>query len=84
MSEEEFKAGTEAEAMEKSCLLACSHGFVLPGFLVQSKSPGSVGALSVVGWAILYEPVIKKMLPQSCLWANVMEAFSQLRFPLHR
>lgn len=54
---------------------ACSVCFIIP-----LKTTCSGVALNTVGWAIPHQLLIKK-ISQTCPQANLIEAFSQMRFP---
>lgn len=65
---------TEAGMGEQGCLwLAC--------FLILSNTCQRVAPLTA-GWALPYQSLIKRMLPQMCSQTSLIEAISQLRFPL--
>lgn len=71
----EAKAGTEVETTEECCEAKAQS---VP-FTTQTYLPGV--ALTVVGWAL---PRQSRSAPQTCPQANLMEAGSQLRFPLFK
>ena len=75
--ERNLKADTEAEAVEKCCLLACS----LACFPIAPRITNTGVALPTVNRALPHQPSIKKMYPHAFLKPNMMGTFSQLRFP---
>lgn len=60
-------------------LLACLATFPLEPRII---CPGT--ALPMVGWALLHQLAVKKILPWTCLKATLMEAMLPLRFALPR
>ena len=70
------KAGSEAEAMVKHCLLACST-FLTP---LQTTSPGM--ALLTIAWTIPQRGFMKKMLHRLAYRPMWLWHFSQLMFLL--
>lgn len=79
----EPEGGTEAEALEESALRACPPW---PSELVFLYNWGLIYQRVMPPpdcWAIPHKPVINP-LPWTCLQANLMGTFSQLRFPSHR
>jgi hypothetical protein len=53
------KAGSDAEAMEECCLLACSYSVC---FLIEHKTTSLGMAPTTVGWVLPHQSLIKKML----------------------
>lgn len=74
----ELDRDTEAETMEEHCFLSRASLFC----------PFLHPAPSAQGWHLLQRlgplTLVKKMLPQTFLWVNIMEEFTQLWFPLPR
>ena len=56
--------------------LACS-----ACFLINPRTTCSVIASPTVGWALPPTPISKKMPPQACLQANLMETFFSTKIP---
>jgi hypothetical protein len=69
----ELKAGTEIEAMEKCCLLACPLGLLSLSLIYPKSTCPGVVPLTMC-WAITNSESIL----QNCLWANLRELFFQL------
>jgi hypothetical protein len=78
-SEQELKAGTEAEIMEWCCLLACSSWLAQLAFLYHPGPPAQEWQLPQWGGS---SHINQENVPQTCLQTNLMEAFSQLRLLL--
>lgn len=57
-----LEAGTEAEAIEENCLVACSHG-LLSLLFTQFRTTCIGAALPTVGCVFLYLLVVIKNLP---------------------
>jgi len=76
------EAGTETESTEKknAAGLLSRLTFSQLSYITQDHLPK--GALPTVGCVLSHQSLNKKMPLQACLQANLMEAFSQLRFPL--
>jgi hypothetical protein len=64
--------------MEGCNLLACS-----AWFLIQPRTTCLGIAPTTMSWALLYQSLVKKMPPQTCLKAILKEAFSWSRFPAY-
>ena len=81
---QELKAGTKVEAIERNASYwLVLHGlFSLFSYRTQDQQPRS--DTNHRTWALLHQSPIKKMHPQACPEANLVKAFSQLRFPLSK
>lgn len=80
-----LEAGTKAETIEEYGLPAClcSHSLLnWLSYIIQGHYLGL--APPTVGWALLRQSWIKKMIPWTYPWASLVGAFSQMRFPLLR
>jgi hypothetical protein len=65
-----LKAGTEAEAKEESCLVACSLDSYI--FLTSSGTTCLGIEPPTVGLAFPHQPLVKKMSPQTFVQANLL------------
>lgn len=78
-----LEAGTEAEVMEKCCLLVCSSSLTqIPPFFSNSHISRAISL--VMGWTTPHQAVIKKMPPMTCLNINLIEPYSPLMLCLLR
>ena len=75
---EDCKWSRAVEGMPLSALLPITS---LACFLIEPRATSSGVALPPVSWTSRIKHQSKKNVPQTCLQANLMEAFSQLRFP---
>ena len=75
---------SSSRPMEEPCWLACSPWLAQPTLLYSPGLPCLGVALPTVVWGLLYHSLTKKMSPQTCLQANLIKAFPQLKFPLPR
>lgn len=83
-AQRELRAGTEAEAMEECCFLACSQAYTWLLFWYSSGLYICIRMVPpTVGWAIIHQWAIKK-ISTDVSTGNMVEAVLQLKFLLFK
>lgn len=76
------QAGTDAEALEEFCLLACLPLLAQLAFLITPRNSSLGVSLPTVRWVFSHQLLINEMAPLDCPWVSLVGEFSQLRFSL--